>query len=183
MPKRLDLEIGSKHYSWTVLENIYNTGTSVTKVKVRCDCGFIHITSKYAVKNGYIKECFSCSQAEKALKRRKGVSDMSGYYWMTIIKNAEVRNMQVNITKEYAYDIYLQQNKLCALSGLEITMDNYTRNSGTASLDRIDSLKGYEIGNIQWVHKDINIMKNNHSDEDFINICILVADYKNKKNK
>ena len=47
------------------------------------------------------------------------------------------------------------------------------------SLDRIDSLKGYAIDNVQWVHKDINKMKNIHSQPAFINICKLVA-MKNK---
>ena len=33
---------------------------------------------------------------------------------------------------------------------------------GTASLDRIDSTKGYVRGNIQWVHKDINWFKRDY---------------------
>lgn len=48
--------------------------------------------------------------------------------------------------------------------------------TGTASLDRIDSSKGYIKGNIQWVHKDINKMKNNYNQAYFINLCALVVD-------
>jgi hypothetical protein len=48
--------------------------------------------------------------------------------------------------------------------------------TGTASLDRIDSSKGYEEGNIQWVHKHINFMKRTYSQEYFIDMCKKVAD-------
>jgi len=45
----------------------------------------------------------------------------------------------------------------------------------TASLDRIDSSKGYVKGNLQWVHKDINMMKNHYNQKYFIEICKKVA--------
>ena len=49
--------------------------------------------------------------------------------------------------------------------------------TGTASLDRIDSSKGYIQGNIQWVHKRINQMKWDSEENDFINWCKLVANH------
>ena len=47
---------------------------------------------------------------------------------------------------------------------------------GTASLDRIDSSKGYVKGNVQWVHKDINKMKTDFEQSIFIKLCKSVAD-------
>jgi hypothetical protein len=46
----------------------------------------------------------------------------------------------------------------------------------TASLDRIDSSKGYVIDNVQWLHRDINMMKQRFSQEYFINICKHIAE-------
>lgn len=43
-------------------------------------------------------------------------------------------------------------------------------------LDRIDSSKGYIENNIQWIHKDLQFMKNTMSDNKFIKYCQLVAD-------
>lgn len=43
------------------------------------------------------------------------------------------------------------------------------------SLDRIDSNKGYVEGNVQWVHKDVNMMKQSYSNERFIGICCMIA--------
>jgi hypothetical protein len=51
-------------------------------------------------------------------------------------------------------------------------------NTHTASLDRIDSSKGYFKGNVQWIHKDLNVMKMDLTEEKFIDYCKLV--YENK---
>lgn len=41
----------------------------------------------------------------------------------------------------------------------------------TASLDRIDSNFGYTETNVQWVHKELNIMKWNLTDKSFVDWC------------
>ena len=88
--------------------------------------------------------------------------------------------MPVTITIEYAWELFLKQEKKCSLSGLEITI-GLSGKYNTASIDRIDSSKGYEPGNIQWVHKDINFMKRTYSQEYFTNMCKLVTQYTTKK--
>ena len=42
-------------------------------------------------------------------------------------------------------------------------------------LTEIKVFAGYEEGNVQWVHKDINIMKNRYAQDYFISLCILVV--------
>ena len=54
-------------------------------------------------------------------------------------------------------------------------LPNGTKQNLDLSLDRIDSSKGYEIGNVQWVTKYINWAKNDLSQKDFIDLCIAVA--------
>jgi hypothetical protein len=46
----------------------------------------------------------------------------------------------------------------------------------TASLDRIDSSNGYEVGNIQWVHVMVNMCKNKYAQDVFVKMCKSVAD-------
>jgi len=63
------------------------------------------------------------------------------------------------------------------LSGKSLSLPKKKDDSEkTASLDRIDSNyeKGYLRGNVQWVHKDINRLKMNRSDDSFIAICARV---------
>lgn len=50
----------------------------------------------------------------------------------------------------------------------------------TASLDRIDSTKGYTEYNIQWVHKLINIAKSTLTNNQFISMCMDICE--NNKN-
>jgi len=45
------------------------------------------------------------------------------------------------------------------LSGIDLVFRKGRNKVQTASLDRIKSNKHYTLDNIQWVHKDINIMK------------------------
>ena len=47
----------------------------------------------------------------------------------------------------------------------------------TASLDRIDNTKGYTQDNVQWVHKDINRIKSDLSQEYFLTLCKTVVDW------
>ena len=52
---------------------------------------------------------------------------------------------------------------------------------GTASLDRIDSSKGYTIDNVQWVHKKVNMMKKDMSDSEFIAWCNEISSYRKEE--
>ena len=122
-----------------------------------CDCGeknvdiAIHSLGKTnscgCDKTGYLKI------TGKNNSRFTGHEDISGRYWGRIKESAKTRNFEFNITIDYAWDLFLNQNKECALSGLPIKF-SFTRNKNdeSASLDRIDSKLGYVEGNVQWVH-------------------------------
>jgi hypothetical protein len=79
----------------------------------------------------------------------------------------------IDLTPEFLWEMYEKQNGKCALSGTPITISTGAR--GTASLDRVDSKQGYSKSNVQWVHKNINMMKQSFSQEHFISLCLLVA--------
>jgi hypothetical protein len=105
-----------------------------------------------------------------------GYEDISGTYLHNIKHNAKLRNLEYSVTGEYLWFLYLRQSKKCALTDLPICFaSSSTSSDGTASLDRIDSDEGYIEGNIQWIHKDINQMKWNFDQNDFISYCKLIA--------
>jgi DNA adenine methylase len=83
--------------------------------------------------------------------------------------------------------LYLKQNGKCALSGTDIefarTKQEYLQGKTTASLDRINSSSGYTKNNVQWVHKWINKMKSNHSQERFLSLCANVCNYQTHSKK
>lgn len=123
-----------------------------------------------------IKEWNKLSPIERYHRNKKVlVGDLSSGYWTNIINNAKTRNLEFSITPEYAWMLFVNQNYKCSLSGIDLNLK--TIYEITASLDRINSSLGYVESNVQWVHKDINIMKNVLKNDDFIDICILVANH------
>ena len=119
------------------------------------------------------KQAKECKCRRKRAKNFKGYEDICGKLWSRIQKGAFKRNLTFNIDIEAAWDLYLNQNRQCALTGQNLTF-GYNEIEHNASLDRIDSSLGYEINNIQWIHKDVNMMKRNLNEEYFIKLCSLI---------
>ena len=110
-------------------------------------------------------------------KRSTGYKNLSGSHWARIKASARNRGLDFSISIDSTYQLFLDQNKKCKLSGVDITLSPLHRDQSdsTASLDRIDSSKGYIEGNVQWVHKNVNIMKQAMSDKEFIDWCKKIA--------
>lgn len=111
-------------------------------------------------------------------KHRGGYEEISGHYWSAIVCSARKRNIDFNIDIETCYDIFIKQDKKCALSGVPIRFKLLGEHitTQTASLDRIDSNKPYTNDNIQWVHKIIQLMKNKLSTDEFLTWCQTVTE-------
>jgi hypothetical protein len=146
---------------------------------VRCDCGKEKIINASGMKANLVKSC-GCYKHERL---GRGVGSLSRAYWRKLEKSAVRRGFEFSITQEYAWSLFLEQNQLCALSGVPIVMfQNWDRyRLQTASLDRIDSTKGYVLGNVQWVHKRINFLKRDYSEEELIFWCVRVAEQNKDK--
>jgi hypothetical protein len=98
----------------------------------------------------------------------KGITykGISGDNFSSIRKSARERNFEFKIDIKYLWDLYIKQDKKCALTGVDIILD-VDNSVKTASLDRIDSLKGYTKDNVQWVHINVNRMKWDYTQEEF----------------
>ena len=153
---------------------------------LKCACGYIGTRRKDFVDQGKSKECKSCSAKRTASKYGtpipfSGCGKLSKTFYSTIKNGAKRRNIDFNVSIEYLWELFVAQQEKCALTGQEIILSTSIKNTNpnwdviTASVDRIDSTKGYEAGNIQWVHKEVNRLKNNYSMADFIKMCKLVA--------
>lgn len=105
-------------------------------------------------------------------KTRKYCGEISGERWARILVGAKSRDIEFYITQEFAWNLFLSQKRKCKLTGLSIDF-----NDKTASLDRIDSSLPYTNENVQWIHKDINIMKHDYSQKDFIKMCKKISNY------
>lgn len=104
-----------------------------------------------------------------------GYKEITGRMISQIKKRAKVSSIKYSLTKEYLYKLFISQDKKCALSKMPIVLGVTKDDETTASLDRINSKLGYIEGNVQWLHKHINKMKLDHSQEYFITLCENVA--------
>lgn len=152
----------------------------------QCDCG-----KRVKRRQDYLVKCVSkterilscgCKHPARTSigsnsKTWRGCGDLSGEYFSQIKHGAKTRNLELSITIKDAWNLYLKQDSKCALTGRTIKISQSARREEqTASLDRIDSTKGYTIDNIQWIHKDINLMKNDFDQEYFIQCCKEVCE-------
>jgi len=155
----------------------------------RCECGNTSKIPYIALTKKNTRSC-GCAHQLRGPDHKdwKGCGDISLDYFTTCQRRAAGGGKSNRATKEfsvtidYLWDLFLQQNRKCAISGLDLTFDPYgtgkkykETNKVTASLDRIDSSKGYVMGNVQWVHKHINIMKNDLSMDKFLEYCRIIS--------
>lgn len=144
-----------------------------------CKCGNRKIVDRINLLNeGHTTSC-GC------IKRRKGSvnpswsghGEISGAFWSSIVAKAKERDILIAVTIEQAWARFLEQNRRCALTHWTLDMNGFKgNNERTASLDRIDNGRGYDVDNIQWVHKDVNWMKGRFTQSRFIELCKAVAE-------
>lgn len=107
----------------------------------------------------------------------KGYNNISLEYFKSIKNGAIKRGFEFNITIEDMDNQFEAQNGKCFYSNLNIECSRRCKRkrTQTASLDRVDSLKGYTLDNIKWVHKDINFMKGCLPHDKFIDWCHMIS--------
>lgn len=172
-------------YEWNNMK-VLNLDISTKKKErywnIECHCGNTFRLNTYEIFKSNQKSC-GCIFKSKTYKlshpNRKGYKDISGIIWSKMKRDAKSRDIQFDLNIEDLWELLESQNRKCKLSGISIGFGledgvNSKKNT-TASLDRIDSKKGYTIDNVQWVHKRINMMKQSLSDDDFIFFCKAVA--------
>jgi hypothetical protein len=145
----------------------------------KCDCGKKIVRRESHLIYGQVTSC-NCSMTKKGKDARSysGYEGLSGKYYGTLKRGATYRNRNFKflVSIQFLWELFVKQNQKCALTNLPISFSETSRSkSQTASLDRIDSTKGYIEGNVQWVHKDVNKMKVDFDQHRFIEICNLVA--------
>lgn len=100
-------------------------------------------------------------------------------------RNIKKRNQIVDLTIKDLKTQWDKQNGICPFTGIKLELSSYSKIKKnpiySASLDRIDSRKGYVKGNIRWVSKSINWMKNDMTDDMTWELCKLITDNYIKK--
>jgi hypothetical protein len=172
---------GKKFGKLTVIEDKRVGRRGVRFWKCSCDCGkdMTKLVSTRQLQIGHITSC-GCAQNPEGSYHPSfgGYEGIYGGFWNQIKDGASKRGWSFYINIKDAWDLFERQGRKCALTGLLLSMGKKSRvnpESTTASLDRIDSSKPYTLDNVQWVHKDINMMKRNMDEKRFVELCRAVA--------
>jgi len=140
-----------------------------------CKCG-VRKQILHSHLSGHKVQSCGCIKKGSSNALWKGHGEISGNRWdMIKRRRRHAEDREFTVTIEEAWDLFLKQNRKCALSGIEIEFGKTGKDLYTASLDRIDSNKGYTIDNVQWLHKHVNWMKNTFSQEYFVEMCKKIA--------
>ncbi len=99
------------------------------------------------------------------------------YYLFSSCKgNAKKVNREFNITITDLENLWSKQNGICYYTNQPMSYELGYKNS--VSVDRINSSKGYIIGNIALCKKQVNIMKNDATLEELFNFCESILNNK-----
>ena len=164
-----------------VFQTISKNGKNRGMAECKCSCGKIKITRCDSIKSGRVVSCgqkghdrFNISGYKNP--SFKGVGDLGACRFKDYERSAKRRNIKFAITIDDLWNKFLEQNKKCKYTGLPLYFGRNNRPHETnASLDRIDSCNGYTPENIQWVLKEINIMKGILQEKTFLELCNLVS--------
>lgn len=177
--------IGNRFGKITPIKRIGSDKNGHAKYFCVCECGNSFETIGNALETGNTSSCGCTSRKTGKLhKNWSGYEEISSGYFSRIRKGAIDRNFEFNISIKDIWDKFIEQDRRCKLSGVLLMMapTGKTKKLQTASLDRINSKIGYDIDNVQWIHKHLNVMKWHLFNDDFINWCHAVSDY-NRKNE
>ncbi len=142
-----------------------------------CECGQTLIVITGSLRAGNIKTCGSigCRWTRFDLNHPMGVLRAN---LATLRYRAKSRGRKFDIDLEHLWQLWEDQNGKCALTGIPMTVIKGKGYVDTnISIDRIDSIQGYEIGNVQLVCYRVNSMKSAMKTEKFIEFCSMVAAY------
>lgn len=163
------------------------SGRRNTRVMVRCLCGSEYLTRldnlNRSKKSGRICHCPKCS----GNFIRKYSTYFTGTFFGRIKKGARDRKLEFALTPQDIDSLFEQQNFKCAYCGIKLKTESLetrppgrpplTNDPQKPSLDRIDSNKGYIIGNVQFVCSQCNYMKLDYSHKEFLDKCIQIVEY------
>lgn len=166
------------------IDHRYHKGTSASLRRIDKSVGYtkenvhwVHKEIEKMIGNltvpSFIEFCCAVDDYILPTEKITNIQNIPNYRWNQI-KLSAMHNFE--ITFEYAQKLFNEQNGYCNLTGIPLFFDRNTK-IRNASLDRINSNFGYIEGNVQWLDKNINIMKKNYDQEHFIELCKIVSRY------
>jgi hypothetical protein len=140
----------------------------------KCKCGAVKLVRGDELRGGQAKTCGKKGCRPALSSREKPLGHLKGL--LQGARKSKKAKLGFDIDIDYLWELWMKQSMKCAISKYPMTT---IKGRGwvfsNASIDRIDSSKGYVRGNVQLVIHFINRMKSNYSSEEFLFYCHLVT--------
>jgi hypothetical protein len=150
----------------------------------RCRCGkeLVKRSAEFGKKprrEGQAEQSCGCNRPRVYSSKYGGAGHLSGHRFGCLQTQAKHRGHAFDVTIEYLWEKFVEQEGRCALSGVPLFLSKKASfpDETRASLDRISSELGYITGNVQWVHPAINFMKHAMDQTAFVTWCKRVAEH------
>jgi len=122
------------------------------------------------------KVCKKCSNRNTDNSHRGWHRGVRVSWFNKFMSGAETRGIDWSVSIDDVADVMEGQGSVCALTGWSIVFPEWGHSDkAPASIDRIDNSLGYTKNNIQLVVRKVNMMKQQYSQEEFIEVCKAVA--------
>ena len=183
---RLTPEINKVYNHYTTIDgSTIRSKNGVLMFHVKCDCGKEEYKAARNLISGRCKSCKSCASKRTAKSfpppiNSKGTKFISMTHFSSIKHGALRRGINFDLDIQYVSNLFESQDGKCALTNMPITLEPKIKGCNvdwsiiTASLDRINNDEGYIVGNVWWVHKEANRLKNNYPMSELLNWCKLI---------
>lgn len=181
----IDAYIGQEFGFWTVIGFAHRDERSRNQYwTCRCRCGVEKPVSSTNLLRGISTKCADCADIESRGAQNPmwtGSAHIPGTYFNSLRHSAKDRGIEFTLTVDDLEAQWVAQEGRCAYTGEPLSFPEVMNAKGmiradfTASLDRRDSTIGYVPGNVQWVHKIVNIMKMDLDERTFVGFCVKIA--------
>ena len=140
------------------------------------ECKRILPSSSFPTKGGnawYRRTCYKCRTRGILVKMVHGAK-----------YRAKLKDIEFDLDNDFVKELNDKQNGKCAISGIEMDWETSDLRKGKAvklwnraSIDRIDSTKGYTKDNVQLIILIVNTGKSNMAQEEFIEMCRTITSF------
>lgn len=185
MPKKLDLSNSENPYfiiltrASDLQKNRQRGIINIPRWNCICKtCGGTAIVQQQFLSTQRNRSC-GCLLRKRGNQHKdwKGVGEFYLDQFTEIQRAGKIRRIPFEVDMSFLWELFLSQNRICALTGEPLTLNAENRKRGNASLDRIDNSKGYVKGNVRWVLRDANLMKRTLSDAELLRYAKLIIKY------
>lgn len=185
MSGRKKLEVGDRFGKWVVVGAPFKRGVDKSfYYPCRCDCGNEKSVVRQGLVRGVSKSC-GCVRNKWTADRSRPVHQIAAItHYKSYVRNSESRSSNFGIDET---DFHLITSRPCHYCSAAPTEHMVRRKKGRTTIykvgsgyfangiDRVDSSRGYEVGNVVSCCYTCNSSKSNLSYSDFLSMCNRVS--------